>query len=169
MTIYSDSSIIVEEGEKLLRAVKIRLLPTAEQEILFWKSADTARWAYNYFLSENQRTYRETGKGIIEDAIRKHINSVLKKTTHVWLSKVSSNVMKQAVKDAGIALKRFFKNLFGYPKFKSHHRSKASFYVNYESLKRLRNGFQGEKLGYVKTASIGICRSAMKFKLKKLN
>jgi putative transposase len=41
------------------RAVKIRLLPTPEQEKLFWKSAGTARWAYNYFLSENEKIYQE--------------------------------------------------------------------------------------------------------------
>ena len=137
----------------MYRAVKIRLIPTAEQEILFRKSAGTARWAYNYFLSENRRIYEETGKGISESAIRKHINNILKKTTHTWLKEVGSNVMKQAIKDADIALKRFFKSVSGYPKYKSRHRSKPSFYVNYESLKRLPNGFQGEKLGYVKTAS----------------
>ena len=137
----------------MLRAVKIRLIPTAEQEILFRKSAGTARWAYNYFLSENQRTYRETGKGVNECAVRRYINNVLKKTTHGWLKEVSSNVMKQAVKDAACALRRFFEELSGYPKYKSRHKSKASFYVNYESSKRSSNGFQGEKLGYVKTAS----------------
>lgn len=137
----------------MYRAMKIRLMPTAEQEILFRKSAGTARWAYNYFLSENRRIYEETGKGINAFDIRKHINNVLKKTTHTWLKEVSSNVMKQAIKDADIALKRFFKSVSGYPKFKSRHRSKPRFYVNYESLKRLPNGFQGEKLGYVKTAS----------------
>lgn len=73
----------------LRRAVKIRLLPTSEQEILFWKSAGTARWAYNYFLAENERVYREflendkTGnKSISEGAIRKQINNDLKPTTH---------------------------------------------------------------------------------------
>ena len=137
----------------MYRGMKIRLIPTAEQEILFRKSAGTARWAYNYFLSENRRIYEETGKGISESAIRKHINNILKKTTHTWLKEVGSNVMKQAIKDADIALKRFFKSVSGYPKYKSRHRSKPSFYVNYESLKRLPNGFQGEKLGYVKTAS----------------
>lgn len=137
----------------MLRGMKIRLIPTPEQETLFRKSAGTARWAYNYFLSENKRTYEETGKGVSADAIRKHINNVLKKTTHTWLKEVSSNVMKQAVKDANIALQRFFKGISGYPKYKSRHRSKPSFYVNYESLKRLSNGFQGEKLGKVKTAS----------------
>ena len=43
----------------MLRAVKIRLLPTPEQEILFRKSAGVARWSYNYFLSENERVYQE--------------------------------------------------------------------------------------------------------------
>ena len=43
----------------MLRAIKIRLKPTKEQETLFWKSAGTARWAYNYFLSENERVYNE--------------------------------------------------------------------------------------------------------------
>lgn len=38
---------------------KIRLLPTAEQEKLFWKSAGVARWAYNFFLSYNQEKYNE--------------------------------------------------------------------------------------------------------------
>ena len=77
----------------MYRAMRIRLIPTVEQEILFRKSAGTARWAYNYFLSENQRIYEETGKGISESAIRKHINNVLKKTTHSWLSEISSNVI----------------------------------------------------------------------------
>ena len=143
----------------MLRAVKIRLLPTPEQEILFRKSAGVARWSYNYFLSENERVYQEylkngeTGnKSISEGKVRKYINNVLKKTTHKWLGEVSSNVMKQAVKDADIALKRFFKEISGFPKYKSRRKSKISFYVNYESLKRLPNGFQGEKLGYVKTS-----------------
>ena len=40
-------------------AKKIRLKPTPKQEILFWKSAGVARWAYNYFLSEQERVWKE--------------------------------------------------------------------------------------------------------------
>ena len=43
----------------MLIAKKIRLKPTPEQEILFRKSAGVSRWAYNYFLSENNRVYQE--------------------------------------------------------------------------------------------------------------
>ena len=137
---------------KIQRAVRIRLIPTKEQEILFWKSAGTARWAYNYFLDANEQAYKE-GRRITEGEVRKHINNVLKKTTHIWLKEVGSNVMKQGVKDAALALKRFFQGLSGYPKFKSRRKSKISFYVNYESLVRKPNGFHGEKIGFVKTAA----------------
>ena len=143
----------------MIKTAKIRLKPTQEQEILFWKSAGVARWAYNYFLSENERVYKEyldngkTGKKSIgEGEVRKYINNVLKPTTHTWLGEVGSNVMKQAVKDANDAMKRFFKGLSGYPNFKSKHKSRPSFYVNYESLTRKPNGFHGEKIGFVKTS-----------------
>ena len=43
----------------MLKAIKIKLNPTPEQEVLFWKSAGTARWAYNFYLSEKERVYQE--------------------------------------------------------------------------------------------------------------
>lgn len=136
---------------------KIRLLPTAEQEKLFWKSAGVARWSYNFFLSYNQEKYNEwlkdntKEKFVTESDVRKYINNVLKKSTHTWLQEVSSTVMKYGVKDANISLQRFFNKTSGYPKYKSRKKSKSSFYVNYYSLKRTLNGFQGERLGIIKT------------------
>ncbi len=141
----------------MILAIKVKLKPTEEQEELFWKSCGVARWSYNYFLGESEKHYQEYLKGnrdtktIKESEVRKHINNVLKKTTHTWLKEVGSNVMKQAVKDADIARKRWFKGINEKPKFKRKHRSKNSFYVNYESLKRVQNGFRGEKIGFVKT------------------
>lgn len=118
---------------------KIRLLPTAEQKKLFWKSSGIARWSYNFFLSYNQEKYNEwlkdntKKKFISESDVRKYINNVLKNTTHAWLKEVGSNVMKQGVKDANNALQRYFNKISNYPKYKSKKRSKPSFYVNYET------------------------------------
>lgn len=143
----------------MMLSKKIRLKPTPEQEILFWKSAGVARWAYNYFLSEKERVWQEylangeTGpKSISEGAVRKYINNVLKKTTHTWLKEVGSNVMKQAVKDAGSAWDRYFRGQSEKPCYKSKRKAKPSFYVNYESLSRRNGGFHGEKIGFVKTS-----------------
>lgn len=137
--------------DEVFLARKIRLLPTKEQEELFWKSAGVARWAYNFYLSENKMVYECTGKGVSNNEVRKVINNILKPNTHTWLKEVSSSVMKQAVKDAENNLKRFFKGLGNYPKFKSKHKSKPSFYVNYESLHKTQLGFHGERLGVVRT------------------
>ena len=143
----------------MLRGKKIRLLPTPEQEILFWKSAGTSRWAYNYFLARNEeqyKTYLANGKkgkkSISEGVIRKEINNQLKPTTHQWLKEVGSNVMKQAVKEAGRAMKKFLSGAASRPKFKTKRRSTPRFYVNYESLTRKNSGFHGEKIGFVRTA-----------------
>ena len=143
----------------MLRGKKIRLLPTPEQEILFWKSAGTSRWAYNYFLARNEeqyKTYLANGKkgkkSISEGVIRKEINNQLKPTTHQWLKEVGSNVMKQAVKEAGRAMKKFLSGAAGRPKFKTKRRTTPRFYVNYESLTRKNGGFHGEKIGFVRTA-----------------
>ena len=46
----------------MIIATKIRLKPTKEQETLFWKSAGTTRWSYNYFLAESERIYKEEKK-----------------------------------------------------------------------------------------------------------
>ena len=138
---------------------KIRLKPTPEQKILFWKSAGVARWAFNFYLAENERIWREyldngkTGsKSISESVVRKYINNELKPTTHKWLCEVGSNVMKQEVKDADRAQKDYLGGLRGKPHFKSKHKSISSFYVNYESLSWRNHGFRGEKLGFVKTS-----------------
>ncbi len=136
----------------MLLAKKIRLLPTEQQEILFWKSAGVARWSFNYFLAKNERAYREHHKYLSGNEVRKYINNVLKPTTHIWLKEVGSNVMKQGVKDAEKALKEFMSGLRGKPHFKSKRKSMPSFYVNYESLTRKPYGFHGEKIGYVKTS-----------------
>lgn len=143
----------------MLRGKKIRLLPTPEQEILFWKSAGTSRWAYNYFLARNEEQYktylangRKGKKSISEGIIRKEINNQLKPITHQWLKEVGSNVMKQAVKEAGRAMKKFLSGAAGRPKFKTKRRTTPRFYVNYESLTRKNGGFHGEKIGFVRTA-----------------
>lgn len=135
----------------MILGIKFKLKPTKEQETLFWKSAGVARWSYNYFLSESESYYKENKKSIKESDVRKYINNVLKKTTHTWLKEVGSNVMKQGVKDANLARDRWFKGLANKPKFKSRRKSKISFYVNYESLKKVNGGFKGEKIGFVKT------------------
>jgi transposase, IS605 orfB family len=136
--------------------MKIALDLTDEQVQQMWKSVGVARWSYNYAITRAKKHYlnyledNTLSKTLTEGQIRKEL-TVLKNTTHPWLKEVGSNVIKQAVKDWNDARIRFFKGLGKAPKYKSRNISKPSFYVNYESLRRVNGGFRGEKLGFVKT------------------
>ena len=69
-----------------------------------------------------------------------------------WLSEVSNNVAKQAVKDGCNAYKRFFKGLADRPRFKSKRKSKPSFYNDPMKLKGKTKMVLIEKVGWIKTA-----------------
>ena len=140
----------------MLRGMKIALDLTDEQEQQMWKSVGVARWSYNYAITRDRESYSNYLKddtlprALSEGQIRKEL-TVLKKTTHPWLKEVGANVIKQAVRDWNDARNRFFKGMGKAPKYKSKTTSKPSFYVNYESLRRVEGGFSGERLGFIKT------------------
>lgn len=157
--IFDSGSPISNSKPTAYRHVKVRLRPTLEQEELFRKSAGVSRWAYNFYLAENERLYLEYikngkvgKKSISEGALRKYINRELKPTTHSWLKEVGSNVMKQGVKDAAVVVQRWFDGKIGKPSYRSKKKGNMTFYVNYETLRKTQEGFSGERLGNVKTS-----------------
>ncbi len=136
----------------MILAKKVRLRPTKEQEKQLWKSAGTARWTYNWVLNKQQENYKQGGKFLSNNDLRKEITQLKKTVDFKWLSDVSNNVAKQAVKDACDAYKKFFKGQSDFPKFKSRKKSKASFYNDTAKLKVKRNLVLIEKVGWIKTS-----------------
>lgn len=130
---------------------KLDCVPSKLQEEKLWQSIGTARFIYNWTLNRQEENYRNGGKFISDNVLRKEITQ-LKKTELSWLNEVSNNVPKQAVKDACNSYKRFFKGLSGKPKFKSRKRSKKSFYHDNVKLKVKDNKLvKIEKIGWIKT------------------
>lgn len=136
----------------MIRSRKVRLKPTKEQEQQLWKSVGTARWVYNWVLNRQKANYKYGGKFISDNDLRKEITQLKQTDEFNWLSEVSNNVAKQAVKDACDAYKKFFKGQSQFPKFKSRKRSKASFYNDTSKLKVKKNLILIEKVGWVKTS-----------------
>lgn len=136
----------------MILAKKIRLRPIIEQEQHLWKSAGTARWVYNWTLNKQQENYKQGGKFISNNDLRKEITQLKQTDDFKWLSEVSNNVAKQAVKDACDAYKKFFKGLARFPRFKSKKRSKASFYNDTVKLKVKDKLVLIEKVGWIKTS-----------------
>lgn len=136
----------------MIKAKKVRLLPTSEQEQKLWQSAGTARFVYNWVLARQTENYKQGGKFISNNDLRKEI-TLLKKTEDLkWLSDISNNVAKQAVKDGCNAYLNFFKGLADKPKFKSRRKTRPSFYNDVVKLKVKPNLALIEKVGWVKTS-----------------
>lgn len=131
---------------------RVRLKPTKSQEQQLWKSAGTARWTYNWTLNKQEENYKQGGKFISNNDLRKEITQLKQTDDFKWLSDVSNNIAKQAVKDACDAYQKFFKGQSKFPKFKSRRKSKASFYNDTSKLKVKKNLVLIEKVGWVKTS-----------------
>jgi putative transposase len=68
---------------KVLKAVKVRLYPTPEQQVTLSRSFGCARWYWNYALMSSIQHYQETGK-TLKLAVYKGMLPQLKKE-NPWL------------------------------------------------------------------------------------
>jgi len=136
----------------MILAKKIRIIPNIEQEQKLWQSVGTARFIYNWTLSRQEENYKNGDKFISDNDLRKEITLIKQTEEYKWLSEVSNNVAKQAVKDACNAYKRYFDGYSDKPKFKSRRKSKPSFYNDTSKLKIKENLVLIEKIGWIKTA-----------------
>ena len=66
----------VEVVKRVIISKKVRLKPTKEQEIQLWKSAGTARWTYNWVLNKQEENYKNGGKFISDNDLRKEITKL---------------------------------------------------------------------------------------------
>lgn len=134
----------------MIKAVKIRLLPTPEQEIIMNKTVGVARFTYNWGLSKWQEMYKE---GLKPNAmkIKKIFNNTLKQDEEYnWLNEVSSQAISQAFHDLQDAFNDFFAGISRYPRFKTKKKSRHSFYVRNDRMNIKNNTVSIERVGRVK-------------------
>jgi len=112
----------------MAKAVRVMLEPNNVQQTKMFQYAGAARFAYNWALAKEKDNYEKGGKFISDSELRKEFTRLRNSDEYAWLQNVSNNVTKQAIKDACIAYKNFFKSLQKYPKFKSKNKSTPKFY-----------------------------------------
>jgi putative transposase len=118
----------------IYKSYKTALRPTKEQEVLFNKAAGTARFVYNWGLAQRIEEYKQSKKTSTAISQHKELNA-LKETKFPWMYEVSKCVAQQALRDLDTAYKNFFRSIKkkngkpGFPKFKSKHTSRESFFV----------------------------------------
>ena len=134
------------------KTLKIRLLPTPEQEELMWKHIYSSRFIWNYLLNiQNERKERHEYSLSSYDMI-KLLPIIKKQQEYGWLKEVSNTSLQRVCCDLGWAFKKFFNKSARYPKFKTRKRSRDSFPIcgSANDLYFLDNSVQIQKLGKIK-------------------
>ena len=131
------------------KSLKIRLLPTVEQELLMLKSIGCSRFAYNWALNRCNELYKQ-GVKYNTFNIRKEFTQLKKQEEFKWLNEVSNKTMVESMRNLDKAFKSFFKKQSEYPRFKTKRKSRQSFYVRYECLYFKDDVCNIEKIGKVK-------------------
>ena len=118
------------------RAHKIRLNPTAEQQVYFRKACGTARYAFNWGLAEVQRALDEGRQLESTLDLKKRFNAI-KGAQFPWVYEVTKCATEGAFVNLGRALANFRASKrgtrkgrrVGFPRFKSRKRGYGSFYL----------------------------------------
>lgn len=128
------------------KAYKFRLYPNKKQEIMLAKTFGCVRFIYNKMLADKIAYYKKT-KSKLKNTPAQY------KPDFEWLKEVDS----LALANAQINLQRAYNNFFrcpkvGFPKFKSKHRSQATYTTNNQKGSiRIENGkIKLPKIGFVK-------------------
>lgn len=102
----------------MLKAIKVKLYPTAEQQVALSKSFGCARWYWNYALNACIQHYQETGK-TLKLATYKGMLPQLKKD-FPWLKEDCYSAVLQCVAiNLNKAYTNFFQGIAKFPRFKS--------------------------------------------------
>ncbi|MDJ1178467.1 RNA-guided endonuclease TnpB family protein [Roseofilum sp. BLCC_M91] len=103
------------------KALKVRLYPTPEQQILLSQHFGCARWWWNYALNKSIETYRDTGKSLGQSALNALLPKLKKAEETVWLSECYSQVLQATTLNLTSAYKNFFAGRARFPRYKSKH------------------------------------------------
>lgn len=143
----------------MIRAHKIRLKATPEQELYFRKAAGVKRFVYNQALDlwKWGKAQGAAEFGVME--IKRQIN-LFKGDQFPWMYEVAKDVFEGAFTDLAAALKNYFDwqegkrkgGKVGFPKYKSKKNKKQSFRLNNDKLKVDGHNFGIPNLGWVNMA-----------------
>lgn len=114
----------------MIKSIKVMLIPNNKQKTKLFQCFGVSRFAYNWTLGKQQENYKNGGKLISDNDLRKEFTQLKKTKGYEWLNQYSNNIPKQAIKDACDSYKKFFKGYSKFPKFKSKKKSRPSFYVD---------------------------------------
>ena len=104
----------------MFRAIKIKLYPNKQQELVINKILGCYRFVYNHMLALKQQEYDDNKISLSLCDISKYFhNTLCKDEKYSWIKEQNTHVMKQSIRQMMSAYDRFFKLHSGFPKFKT--------------------------------------------------
>jgi putative transposase len=136
------------------RAIRVELDPNNRVQTLLFKSAGTARFAWNWSLARRiERFNTNEGKDKFTNAFSEHKELVkLKKDELSWLYDVAKDCPQYALRALDQAFKRFWKERksgVGFPKFKKKGKTKDSFSLQH-GIKIYKRHIYLPRLGWIR-------------------
>jgi putative transposase len=101
------------------QAVKVRLYPTTEQQVILAQHFGCSRWWWNHALNLCIETYKATGKGLSQSALNAFLPKLKKQACTEWLSGCYSQVLQATTLNLVTAYRNFFEGRAKYPRFKA--------------------------------------------------
>lgn len=139
---------MAEEKKIVIKNIvrKYRIYPNKAQQNYFAKCFGCVRFVYNKMLAEKQDYYEKTGKSL-------RVTPAKYKNEYPWMKEVDALALANAQLHLEAAYRNFFRDKsIGFPKFKSKHRTKASYTTNMVNGNiRMENGkIRLPKIGWIK-------------------
>ena len=110
----------------MLKAFKYRIYPTKTQIQLIEKHFGSTRFLYNYFLDYRQKEYAK-GQKVNYMTTQGKLTELKSQKEYEWLNECGSQSLQMALRELDNSYQRFFKQLGGYPNFKSKKNNHQSF------------------------------------------
>ena len=141
----------VSQMHKKNKAIKYRIYPSENQEMLFSQTFGCTRFIYNQIL-ELQDDNRKLGNKFISKFDCNAYCTQILKEIFPWLRDVDKFAISNAVFQANTAYVNFFEKRAAHPKFKSKHNHDKSYTTNYTNgnISLVDKGIKIPKAGVVK-------------------
>ena len=112
------------------KTFKTEINPTEDQKIKIHKTIGVARFVYNFYIAENKKVYEESKLFLSAYDFSKYLNNdfIPNNEGYLWVKDVSSKSVKESIRNAEAAFKRFFKGTSGFPNFKKKNKSNVKMY-----------------------------------------
>lgn len=130
---------------------KARLYPTKEQQNILIRMFGATRFAYNYFLAERIRSYKEDGISLSYVKTSNMLTVLKKGNDYRWLNDCDSMALQESLRNLDNAYQNFFKGNARFPRFHSKH-GKQSYRTRNQSngIRIVGNAIKIPKVGFIK-------------------